>query len=199
MPIKGGIISSDNQVELSINIKGGRSYKRIYTEEVTLAINRFSTMISSIAKESNDKFCIDQAKILMEWAHIEIIEGEQPFQYQYNAWLIDGYVRMLLQSADLKMIAELLHLDSMIYAIEEASAKQDEHIMIEFSIPKMLSITKPNNNIKISMPSSNDLKAYTTSIKSNLSILDKFIKENKEALIEIHKTIINTASKYVSS
>ena len=85
----------------------------------------------------------------------------------------------------------------MIYAIEEASAKQDEPIIIEFSIPKTLPITKPNN--KISTPSSNTLKAYIASIKSNLVILDKFIKDNRESLTKTHKSIINAASKYVSS
>lgn len=208
MTINGGIDSSDNDIELSISIGGGKSYKRIYNNVVNVAITKFELISSTLGKllitnatNRDSKFYIEQVKILLQRAHVEMIEGDYPFQDKYNIWLLDGYVRMLLESNDLKRIAQLLDLDSILYSIEEASQSQDKPLEIEFSVSdkiKVKTVKEIDKKANIALPVADELSAYLHSLDHNLALLTQFISANKPALLEIHKSIIAIASKYLS-
>ena len=123
MTIKGGITTYENDVELSISIAGGKSYKRIYNDVVSVAINKFVVISTALAKilitqknEKDIKFYTEQIKTLLHRSHVELIQGDLPFQQKYNMWLLDGYVRMILETSDMKRISQMLELDSILYS-----------------------------------------------------------------------------------
>ncbi len=207
MSIKGGISSTNRDIELTLSIEGGQTYKRIYHDVVSVAINKFELISSTLGKilitnasKRDVKFYIEQVKILLQRAHVEIIDGDSIFQDKYNMWLLDGYVRMLLETTDMKRISQLLDLDSIFYSIEEASANQTKPLELDFKIPdklKVKSIKEIDKRANIAAPVADELSAYLHSLDHNLQILMQFIVSNKPALIEIHKNIIATASKYL--
>ena len=208
MTIKGGIVASSNEVEISFTMSGGKSYKRVYNDVVSVAINKFNLISTTLSKlligkmsPQDIKFYIDQIKILLQRSHVELIPGNLSFQNKYNMWLLDGYIRMLLETNDLKMITQLLDIDSILYSIEEASINQNMHQYIDFDIPQNLqlkTLSEIDENLEITTPVADELSAYIHSLNHNLGLLNKLISSNKEAFFQIHKNIITTASKYLS-
>ena len=208
MTITGGITTNTNQVELSISIKGGVGYKRVYNDVVSVAINKFEIIASTLSKILISKasyqdinFYIDQVKLLLQRSHVEFIPGDLPFHKKYNMWLLDGYIRMLLETSDIKLITQLLDLDSILYSIEDASLDQGTPTFIEFSIPSKIaikSIDEINPSAQVVSPVAEELSAYLHSLNNNLALLTMFIVENKPALNQIYKEIISLASKYLS-
>lgn len=207
MPIKGGVTSNKNFVELSISISGGQSYKRIYNDAVSVAINKFVIMSTTLSKilitrvtPKDITFYINQIKGLFQRAHVEFISGEMEFQQKYNMWLLDGYVRMLLETTDMKLIAQLLDLDSILYSIEEAKLGTDEYDLIhtEFELPTNIkTILDIDENTELCIPVTNELSAYLHSFNTNLMTLTSLIIANKQVLSDIYKEIINTANKHL--
>lgn len=208
MSIKGGIVSTNNDVELSISISGGSKYKRIYNDVVSVAIDKFEIIYKSLSKILNTNnssrdltFYIEQVKYLLHRSHVELLHGNQHFQNKYNIWLLDGYVRMLLETNNMILITQLLDLDSILYSIEEASINQGVHSLIEFDIPDDL-IVKSLSNIdpdyQITLPLYDELSAYLHSLNKNLGLLTKMIVENKPAFMKIYKRIIDISSKHLS-
>ena len=208
MSIKGGIASNPNGVELSISIGGGKSYKRVYNDVVSVAINKFVIISSSLSKILIAKtsardvaFYISQVKLLLQRSHVEFIPGDLPFQNKYNMWLLDGYIRMLLEATDIKMITQLLDLDSILYSMEEASANQGSPQIIDFDVPnelKIKTIADLDENLDIAHPVGEELSAYLHSLNNNLTLLTSLIVANKSELLKIYKEIIHKASKYLS-
>ena len=208
MTIKGGVVAQGNEVELSITIKGGKKYKRVYNDVVSVAIDKFVIISSTLSKiliskasTGDMKFYIDQIKLLFERSHVAFIPGDLPFQRKYNMWLLDGYVRMLLETSDIKLITQLLDLDSILYSIEDASLNQSTPLFIEFEIPpkiKVKSISDIDSSHHIVSPVAEELSAYLHSLNSNLKLLTCLITENKSTLGEVYKEIISRASKYLS-
>lgn len=202
--IRGGIVSTDNQVELNISMKGGGSYKKVYNDVVSVAINKFVVISETLNKifitKTNDrdvKFFTNQVKRLLQGAHVEFIHGDMPFQVKYNMWLLDGYVRMLLENTDMKLIAQLLSLDSIIYSVEDESRSQGIHSTIDFSIPsglKVKTIYDIDSKAKLSIPLTDELNDYLQSLNTNLILLSKLIVENRDALMVIYNKIVKTAS-----
>ncbi len=200
MPIKGGIVSNAGDVEMTITLTGGRSYKRVYNDVVSLAIDKF-TLISTfldkiiVSKAQIDTiFYVEQAKILLQRGHVELIQGTLPFHNKYNMWLLDGYVRMLLETHDMRLISQLLDLDSILYSIEEADA---EYTSIDFTIPSnidVVALKDIDKSAEIAVPISDELSAYLHSFNHNLALLVKLITANKKSLNRIYKQIINAAS-----
>lgn len=207
MTISGGIETQDNEVELSIAISGGRSYKKIYNDVVSSAISKFSLISTTLNKILLSKttkhdihFYIDQVKVLLQRSHVQMIHGDLPFQNKYNMWLLDGYIRMLLETLDMKLIVELLDIDSILYSIEEAKIKDNQYEEIHFDLPKnlkVISLKQIDKKYEISTPVTDELSAYIHSLDNNLALLTKFIETNKEAFCEIYKNIIATALKYL--
>ena len=208
MSIRGGIVSSNNDVELSLSVSGGKRYKMVYNDVVSIAIDKFVIISESLNKilisnatSRDTTFYIEQIKLLFQRAHVEFLQGELPFQNKYNIWLLDGYVRMLLETNNLKLIIQLLDLDSILYSIEEASVSQGVPTFIEFNIPSNLhvkTLVDINTKDSISFPSSEELSAYLQSLNNNLTLLTKLITENKNALLLIYKEIIKLSSTYLS-
>lgn len=208
MTIKGGIVAGRNDVELSISIAGGKSYKRVYNDVVSVAINKFviisTTLCKILISNSNSrdiKFYSDQIKLLLRRAHVELIPGDLPFQHKYNMWLLDGYIRMLLETSDMKLIAQMLDLDSILYSIEEAGSNVGVPTFIEFDLPedlKIKTVMDIDSTTELSTPINDEISAYLHSINNNLMLLTSLIIANKSVLIEIHKKIISTASTYLS-
>jgi predicted nucleotidyltransferase len=207
MTIKGGVNTVDNNVELYISVKGGKSYKRVYNDVVSVAINKFVIIGTTLSKilitktsPTDVKFYISQIQQLLERAHVEFISGDRPFQQKYNMWLLDGYIRMLLETTDMKLIAQLLHLDSILYSIEEASIKDGSPVFIDFEVPKSISIVDAidiDSETELHTPVTDDLSAYLHSLNNNLMILTSVIISNKKALVEIHKHIVKEATKFL--
>lgn len=207
MSIRGGITSSENEIEVSFTKSGGGNYKRVYNDVVSVAINKFSLISTTLSKllvskmsKSDIKFYIDQIKILLQRSHVELIPGELPFHDKYNMWLLDGYVRMLLETADLKLITQLLDIDSILYSIEEERLNQNICGYIDFKIPdkiKVKTLAQLDNKAEISSPMADELSAYIHSLNNNLVLLNLIIESNKESFFMIYKSIIATASKYL--
>lgn len=207
MTIKGGVDTAGNDVELTINVTGGKSYKRIYNDVVSVAINKFVIISTTLSKilltkttPKDIKFYITQIQQLLERAHVELIPGDAAFQQKYNMWLLDGYIRMLLETTDLKLIAQLLHLDSILYSIEEASIKDGTPIFIDFSVPKNIKLVTAmdiDSDTELATPVADELSGYLHSLNTNLMMLASVIISNKSALTEIHKHIITEATKYL--
>lgn len=199
MSISGGITTNKNEIEMTITMSGGKSYKRVYNDVVSLGIDKFVLISSFLSKILNSKsdtnFYVDQAKQLFQRGHVGIISGNKPYHNRYNMWLLDGYVRMLLETCDMKLIAQLLDLDSILYSIEEADDTCNE---IDFEVPKNLKIKTLQSieqSVRISTPISDELSAYLYSFSHNLALLVKLIISNKEALNAIYKQIIEQAKK----
>lgn len=208
MTIKGGIASGENTIALSINIGGGKSYKRIFNDVVSVAINKFALISTTLSKllitkvSPHDVQCyIQQIKLLLNRAHVELIPGEMPFHNKYNMWLLDGYVRMLLETMDLKLIAQLLDLDSILYSIEEESFYQHNPTLIDFDIPKQIkaiTLMDIDDETEIMTPVADELNAYLHSLNHNLILLTSLIISNKPALLLIHKKIVEVASNHLA-
>lgn len=205
--ITGGLVSSTNQVELSISIGGGKGYKKIYKDVVSVAIDKFNLISSTLSKLLISKsspcdkdFYIDQVKLLLQRSHVEMIMGALPFHNKYNMWLLDGYIRMLLETMDMKLISQLLDIDSILYSIEEAILMQNQYTAIDFEIPstlKVKSLKEIDPKFDITMPVADELSAYLHSLNHNLNLLNAFINANRDAFFTIHKKIVETASKYL--
>lgn len=201
MSIKGGIVSNSNSVEMTISVKGGKPYKRIYNDVVSLAIDKFILIGSFLSKlissksPTDTKFYIEQTKQLLRRGHVELINGELPFHNKYNMWLLDGYLRMLLETCDLKLISQLLDLDSILYSIEQSD---EVHSEIDFEIPasvKIQTLKSVDPKAEIKSPISDDIGAYLHSFNDNLNLLIKFVLANKHALDATYKCIIQQAKK----
>ncbi len=200
MPITGGIIHDKSCVEVSINIAGGKSYKRIYNDVINTAVNKFVLISGALNKiistkpTANDiSFYIEQTKLLLHRAHVELIPGNQQFQNKYNMWLLDGYLRMLLETTDMKLIAQLLDLDSILYSLESVERDEGIHYLIDFDMPHNIKVNPLNDNI--AAPIADELSAYLHSFNRNLLLLTTFIANNKDILSTIYKQIIKAASK----
>lgn len=204
MSVKGGIVSKNNEVEMTIRIAGGKSYKKVYNDVVSLAIDKFVLIASFLSKMLSSKtptdtnFYIQQAKQLLKRGHIELIQGDLPFHNKYNMWLLDGYIRMLLETSDLKLISQLLDLDSILYSIEQ----EDEHCCeIDFEIPspiKVMTIKHIDSSAEIRTPISDDVSAYLHSFNHNMGLFVKFIMTNKSSLDIVYRSIIKQAKKKLS-
>lgn len=201
--IQGGLVSGGNAVELSISITGGKRYKRVYNDIVNVAINKFDIIASTLSKllisknsTSDINFYVEQMSQLLQRAHVELISGEMPFHRKYNMWLLDGYIRMLLETTDLKMIAQLLDIDSILYSIEEAGFDQGSPLLLNFQIPKSLK-PKTLSDVEITTPVAAELSAYIHSLDHNMKLFVELIKANRAELVKIHQTIIDTAAKYL--
>lgn len=208
MPITGGSVTQggsptnqSNTVELNISISGGKSYKRLYPDVVNAAINKFvviNSMLSEIltakASQMNIDFYVEQSKLLMRRAHVELIPGNNSFQNKYNMWLLDGYIRMILETADIKLIAQLLDLDSILYSMTECEEYFGVNTIIDFDIPDDIHalVTKPTDTI--SCPIADDFTSYLYSFRSNMKLLSQMITENTKALNALYKQIIHAVS-----
>lgn len=202
--IKGGVVSTNNQVELNISVKGGNSYRKVYNDVVSVSINKFIVISNTMSKilitntsDRDVKFYINQVKRLLERANVEFISGDLPFQLKYNMWLLDGYVRMLLENTDIKLIAQLLSLDSIIYSVEEECKSQGLYSYIDFDVPsnlKIKSISDIDSKSKIATPPKDDLLDYLHSLNHNILLLSKLIIENKTGLTVIYNQIVKAAS-----
>lgn len=201
MSVKGGITTSDNEVEMTIQIAGGKSYKKVYNDVVSLAIDKFVLISSFLSKmlstqtPVDTKFYVAQAKQLLRRGHVELLQGDLPFHNKYNMWLLDGYIRMLLETSDIKLVSQLLDLDSILYSIEQ----EDEHCCeIEFIIPSTIKVIKSKNidpSGQIHSPKNDEIGSYIRSFNHNMGVLVKFVMTNKSALDAVYKSIIQQAKK----
>jgi hypothetical protein len=203
--IRGGIESNGNTVELSLQIHGGK-IKRVYSDIVKLAIEKYtliSSMVSQLLTTDNDiEFFIDQVEYLLHRAHVELIPGKRLFQQKYNMWLLDGYVRMLLETTDFKLISQLLYIDSLLYTIEEASTKAGHPLVLDFEVPATVNVQSINEvapSSKIAVPIADELSAYVLSLYHNLELLNTLIVANKPALDEIFRLICDVAAQHIAS
>lgn len=201
--IKGGVMVNDRTVGVSISIAGGASYKRVYVDVVAAAINKFviiSSTLRRVIRESNSdqdrRFYMDQIQQLLRRAHVEVIHGTAPFQDKYNFWLLDGYVRMLLETHDLKLIAQLLNIDAMLYSVEEAFLTNGVPTLLDFTVPDSIK-AQVDQTIEIAVPKNNTTDAYIESLDKNVELLAAFIQSNKASLDSIHAIIVETTSKYL--
>lgn len=112
-------------------------------------------------------------------------------------WLLDGYVRMLLETSNMKLIAQILELDSILYSLEDASSYQGVPAFINFDVPGDLTVVDTDLKESISSPTDNDLPSSVNSLNNNLKILTNLIVSNKNALTRIHEAIVSTASTYL--
>ncbi len=195
MPIKGGVAMFDNDVEISFNVKGGRQYKRVFNDVVGTSIRNFSSMVTSLInlQKNNIHMYMQQLKLLLRYAHIDLLEGTCRFQINYNLWMANQYMHELLHSKDMKRIAELLNLDSILYSVEEAGFIDNQQIDTDFKVQANLSTT--NTNIKLEIPERDSINDLITSLNANVQILAEFIDTNKPALTKIYQVIIKTAAK----
>lgn len=200
MPITGGVVHTNASVELSITMAGGKSYKRVYNDVISIAINKFvlisaslTKILSAKASPSDINFYIEQMKLLLHRAHVELIPGDKQFQNKYNMWLLDGYLRMLLEAMDMKLIAQLLDLDSILYSLEEEERNRGAHVFIDFDIPRSIKTIPMTGDIAV--PITDELSAYLHSFNRNILLLTSFIVSNKHNLALIYNIIIERAAK----
>jgi len=198
MTIKGGVVIDKNDIEVSFNIEGGKPYKRVYNDQVSSAISNFKLIGESLTelKSDNLETYLRQLKLLFQYAHVELLNGNNVFQTNYNLWLLNGYVRMLLETKDMKLITQLLNLDSILYSVEEAGVMSDESIDTDFKLPNKLSIAN-DKKIKIAIPEKESASALIKSLNVNIQSLIEFIGSNKNAFKKIYDEIVKTVSKYV--
>jgi hypothetical protein len=153
-------------------------------------------ILSVKSSPSDISFYIEQMKLLLHRAHAELIPGNQAFQNKYNLWLLDGYLRMLLETLDMKLIAQLLDLDSILYSLEDAERENGAigiNAFIDFDIPNEVNPVRFSDDI--TYPITDELSAYLHSFNKNLLLLARFISKNKDGFGSIYKRIINTAAK----
>ncbi len=203
MSVSGGITTNDNEVELTIAMSGGKEYKRIYNNVVGLAIDKFSMIssmvnkiISANATPEDIQFYVNQSRMLFRRAHVELLPGSGLFQNKYNMGVLDNYVCKLLETTNLKLIAQLLDLDSILYSVEEADPNGD--IIIDFSVgPDLVakSIAAIDESIEIASPITDELSAYLYSFNKNMQALIKVIVANKQVLLKLYDRILEAASK----
>jgi hypothetical protein len=204
--IRGGIELNGNSVELSLEIHGGHKIKRVYADIVSIAIEKYtliSAMVSQLLTTDNDiEFFIDQVEYLLHRAHVELIPGKRPFQQKYNMWLLDGYVRMLLETTDIKLMSQLLYIDSLLYTIEDASAKVGHPLALDFVVPPTVSarsIDEVAPSSKIAFPIADELSAYVLSLYHNIDLLNTLIVANKAAFDEVFRLICDVAAQHIES
>lgn len=209
MVVTGGVATFGNSVELTISIKGGNSYKKNYHDVVNTAINKFNIFSSTLNKmfttelsETDKQFFVNQTKRLFQRAHVEFLTGELPFHQIYNMWLLDGYIKMLLETNDIKLIAQLLNLDLILYSVEESKQIDNNPAAIDFDAPKNLKMTKlPNaetNKIK-KLEHKDDLTQYIYDVNDNLQLLMQLINLNKDSLAKVYEEINNTALSAINN
>lgn len=204
--IKGGITThDDHNVELTIAIGGGKSCRKSYNDVVNTAIDRFIVVGSAIVKTLKDVssedhyFCVEQLKRLFEHAHVEFIRGNHPFQKKYNMWMIDGYIRMLLQTADLKLVAELLEIDRILYSIEEISRFEGEPLEIDFQVPTNLKVIHVANiPARSELGGGDELCDSLRSIGLSLPLLLEMLESNRANLAKIYDIVVKTAAEHLA-
>lgn len=205
--VRGGIKISTESVELSLFIRGGKPATLVYNDVVTAAIDKFSLISSMLSKLLSDDpspsdigFFINQVDHLLYRAHVELIPGKHPFQQKYNLRLLDAYVCMLLETTDIKLISELLFLDSILYTIEEVSAKDGYPLTLDFDIPSKLQVRTLADLVPdttISFSKTDESNAYLHSLNTSINHLNTVIVANKQVLHEIYKIICNVAAQYM--
>lgn len=196
MTIKGGVNINNNEIVLSLTIDGGRPYNRVYNDVVSSAINAFESNSQSLDINYKDPIYIRQLKYMFQYAHVDIISGTSDFQLNYNIWMLYSYVRMLLSSHDMKLISQLLNLDSILYSVEEAGVMNNHKVNTDFTLPSRLIID--TSKIHISTAKSNSVKDVSKSLNANIHELITFIKRNEDAFKQIHMAIVKQASKHLS-
>ncbi len=184
----------ENDVQLSLTIAGGRPYKRIYNDTVAAAIQQFCMMEGAIADAPTQEARMRQLGILFQHAHVELLSGDNLFQTNYNLWLLNGYVRMLLQTKDLKMVAQMLNLDSILYSVEEAARFDEQRVDTDFKMPK---IRTDGKKLKVAMPDRDTQDALTKALITNLHTLAGFIQTSEDRLKKIYDAIVRQASQHL--
>jgi hypothetical protein len=206
MVIKGGVSTFDKTVQLSISINGGKPYKKNFNDIVTTSMNKFSVLCSMLDKvlntgctERDINFYMNQIQRLFQRAHVQFIPGEKKFHHIYNMWLLDGYIKMLLETADIKLIAPLLNLDLIIFSIEESKRMDKSPIIIDFEVPSNIKVKKVKleGSPSQKLLQNDDIDTYLHNVNSNLQLLNKFIHLNKEAFSQIYDEINKTAAKFI--
>jgi hypothetical protein len=205
--IKGGITNSQEGVTLTLPMRGGKTYNRAYSNDVvTIAIDKFvilsSMLMKSVKKRTKDddiKFFITQVKYLLHRAPLELLPINTPFQIKYNLCILDGYIRMVLESNDIKLISQLLDLDTILFSLESASRDIDEPLFIDFDVDnvKFIKITDIEEESDISSPINEDVSSYVHSLVHNLIVLSSVIIANKKNLQQVYKNILTLASKHL--
>ncbi len=196
MTIKGGLSKRDNAVHISFSMSGGRTYTRAFNDTVSTELANFEMIadtLESIDKKDTQLY-LRQLRVLFQHAHVDILSGDNVFQTNYNIWMIDRYVRMLLQSKDMKLMAELLNLDGILYSVYEAGTLDDQYIDVGFKIPKLDIHPKKINIVaaKADTPSS-----IIPALNANIKSLIEFMNANKQALTKIYSVIVDTAKSHL--
>lgn len=205
--IKGGIKNSSEGVTLTLPMRGGKTYKRTYSNDVvSISIDKFvilsSMLMKTMTKRVSDediKFFIKQVRYLLHRAPLELLPDNTSFQIKYNLCILDGYIRMLLESNDIKLIAQLLDLDAILFSVENASRDVDENLFIDFDTSNIVFIkpTDIESETDISSPINEDISSYVHSLSHNLMVLSSVIISNKLNLLKVYKNILSAANKHL--
>lgn len=196
MTIKGGLNINNKDVVLSLTIGGGRPYKRVYNDVVSNAIMNFEMNSHHLSNDYKNPIYLRTLKQLFQYAHVDIINGDNIFQINYNIWMLNAYVKMLLESQDMKLIAQMLNLDNILYSVAEAGILNNDIIETDFSLPSKLSID--NSCIDISIPKSKDIEDVVRSLNDNIHTLVQFMKCNDKPLKKIHDAITSATAKHLT-
>ncbi len=197
--MRGGVIRRNGKTEMTLFMSGGKSYKRVFHEEVESAIERFSVVEEELSKilgnqslDKDEKFFVTQLQELLKHAHVQLVPGKMPYQVKHNMSMLDKYVRMLFAggSLNLKLVVQLLNIDSILYYIEEA---KKNNVCIQFQVPRNLTIRV--NEKDLMKPQKEETQEYIRSLVKNLHLLVKALKANKQTINEIHDVIIKAAKK----
>jgi hypothetical protein len=196
MTIKGGLNKSDNAVHISFSIAGGRTYTRAFNDTVSSELANFEMIADTLDNidKHDTQLYLRQLRVLFQHAHVDILAGDSVFQTNYNIWMIDRYVRMLLQSKDMKLIAELLNLDGILYSVYQAGTLDDQYIDVGFKMPKLDIQAKKINIVAAKADTPN---AIIEALNANIKSLISFMHANKKALTKIYSAIVDTAKSHL--
>ncbi len=196
MTIKGGLSKSNNAVHVSFSIAGGRTYTRTFNDTVSSELANFEMIADTLdnINRHDTQLYLRQLRVLFQHAHVDILAGDNVFQTNYNIWMIDRYVRMLLQSKDMKLMAELLNLDGILYSVYQAGTLDDQYIDVGFRMPKLDIQAK---KINIAASKSDTPSAIIEALNVNIKSLISFMRANKKALTKIHSAIVDTAKSHL--
>lgn len=207
--IKGGINKSPEGVSLTLPTRGGSTYKRAYSNDVvSISIDKFvilsSMLMKLVMKRTKDDditFFIKQVKYLLFRAPLELLPDNTPFQIKYNLCILDGYIRMLLESNDIKLIAQLLDIDAILFSVENAARDVDQNLIIDFDTSdiKFIKPTDIDSETDISSPINEDISSYIHSLSHNLMVLSSVIISNKKNLHQVYTNILKAANKHLDS
>lgn len=185
----GGIVTSNNQIHLNLQIAGGKAYTRVYDNNISVAINKLQSINDALINLSIDSntdatFYVEQIINLLQSSNVEFLYGSSVYQSEHNAKVLKVYLSHMIKKNSIQDMLDILGLTKIRSEINDDTAVECDQTVVNIpyvdgtvSTESLLELT---NQIKIMF---SELCTLITSKQSEIQAAYEELISNLNALI----------------